>query len=346
MSNDIWALADFENGKLNSISLQLSSKATELAESLGEKSATIVLGKGSNSTVDLLGTTGVQTILVGDDGIYDEYLTQPAVDAIAALITTEQPKALLIPATSAGRDIAARIAARLDLGLEYNVIAATVQDNEITMLVPAFGGQLNVTSTFVGDGTRIVIARQNAFPIRKVSTTATVRNIPTPAVPSQGAKVSGPFGIETELDDGHMGTEDGYPQYVPPISRSNVEEATIIVSGGRGVGGPEGFVEIDQLAKALNGAVGSSRPVTDDGWIPHRHHIGQTGRTVKPEVYIACGISGAVQHQAGMQTSKHIIAINKDKDAPIFTFCDLGIVGDLKIVIPELTRLIEARKHG
>ncbi len=162
--------------------------------------------------------------------------------------------------------------------------------------------------------------------------------------PANGARVTGPFDTEHANEAGHLGTEDGHPQYIPPASRSNVEEAAIIVSGGRGVGGPEGFAAIDALAAALGGAVGSSRPVTDDGWLPHRHHIGQTGRTVKPDVYLAVGISGAVQHQAGMQTSKYIIAINKDKDAPIFTFSDLGIVGDLKVIVPELTRLVEERK--
>jgi len=346
MANEIWAVADIEQGKLKSISLQLASKAATLATTLGSTAAAIILGKGAQAAAATVATTGVQTVYVSDDGIYEEYLTQPAVTVLADLVQQQQPKAIFFADTFGGRDIAARLAARLGLGLEYNVTAAEVQDGEITMVVSAFGGQLNVSSTFAGTGTRLILARQNAFPVTKTEATAAIQTLAAPAAPANGAKVSGPFDTEHAMDEGHMGSEDGHPQYMPPVSRSNVEEAAIIVSGGRGVGSPEGFAEIDALAKVLGGAVGASRPVTDDGWLPHRHHIGQTGRTVKPELYIACGISGAVQHQAGMQTSKYIISINKDKDAPIFTFSDLGIVGDLKVIVPELTRLIEARKHN
>ena len=345
MSNDIWAVAEIENGTLKNISLQLASKAAALAAGIGSQSAAIVLGKGAPAAATILGGTGVNTIHVSDSSVYDDYLAQPAVDVLAELIRTQQPKAVLLPETSFGRDVAGRLAARLDLGLEYGVTGAEISGDEITMMVPAFGGQLNVSSTFAGAGTRLILARQNAFPSVKTASVATIVALAAPTTPTNGAQVSGPFDTEHAMDEGHMGAEEGKPQYIPPSSRSNVEEATIIVSGGRGVGSPEGFAAIDALAKALGGAVGSSRPVTDDGWLPHRHHIGQTGRTVKPEVYIACGISGAVQHQAGMQTSKYIIAINKDKDAPIFTFCDLGIVGDLKVIVPELTKLIEARKQ-
>ncbi len=345
MSNDIWAVAELENGKLKSISLQLASKAAALTQAAGGQSAAVVLGRGARDAAAALGDAGVNTVLAGDDGVYDEYLIQPATDALADLIRARQPKAILLPATNFGRDLGGRLAARLNLGVEYGVTAAEIVNGEIAMTVPAFGGQLNVSTTFAGEGTRLILARQNAFPVAKTGGTASVETIPTPAAPANGAKLSGPFGTEHATEEGHMETVEGHPQYVPPVSRSNVEEAAIIISGGRGVGGPEGFADLDALAKALGGAVGASRPVTDDGWLPHRHHIGQTGRTVKPEVYIACGISGAVQHQAGMQTSRYIIAINKDKDASIFSICDLGIVGDLKVIIPELTRLIEARKQ-
>ena len=345
MSNDIWALAEIENGKLKSISLQLASKAAELASAIGGQSVAIALGKGAGATTAALGATGVQSLITSDDSVYDDYLAQPSVDVLAELIRSRQPKAVLVPMTNAGRDIAGRLAARLNLGVEYNVTSVEISGDQIAMMVPAFGGQLNVSSTFAGDGTRLILARQNAFQVAKTGGTANAEMVTAPSAPANGAKVSGPFDTEHANDEGHMGTEDGHPTYFPPVSRSNVEEAAIIVSGGRGVGGPEGFAAIDALAKALGGVVGASRPVTDDGWLPHRHHIGQTGRTVKPDVYIACGISGAVQHQAGMQTSKSIIAINKDKDAPVFSFCDIGVVGDLKVIIPELTKLVEARKH-
>lgn len=345
MSNDIWALAELENGTLKSISLQLATKAAQLAQATGGAAVAVALGRGAANAAAALGGAGVGSVLVSDASVYDEYLAQPATDVLAELIRTRQPKALLIPATNAGRDIAGRLAARLNLGLEYNVTAAEVTGGgEIAMIVPAFGGKLNVSVTFAGEGTHVILARQNAFQAAKTNNSAQVEAIAAPAAPAVGAKVSGPFGTEGISEEGHMGTEDGHQMFIPPPSRSNVEEAAIIVSGGRGVGSAANFKMIDDLAKALGGVVGASRPVTDDHWLPHRHHIGQTGRSVKPELYIACGISGAVQHQAGMQTSRSIIAINKDKDAPIFTFCDLGIVGDLNVVIPELTKLIEARK--
>jgi electron transfer flavoprotein alpha subunit len=344
MANDIWAVAELEGGALKSISLQLASKAAQLAAALGGQSAAIALGQGAQGAVPALSATGVTAVLVSDDAVYDTYLAQPAVEALASLIQARQPKAVLLPVTATGRDVAGRLAARLGLGIEYNVVAADVAEGEIAMVVSAFGGQMNVNATFAGTGTRLILARQNAFAATKSGSGAATETIPAPAAPGNGAKVSGPFGTEGATEEGHMATYNGHPQYMPPPSRSNVEEAAIIVSGGRGVGGPEGFADLDALAKALGGAVGSSRPVTDDEWLPHHHHIGQTGRTVKPELYIACGISGAVQHQAGMQTSKYIIAINKDKDAPIFTFSDLGVVGDLKAIIPELTKLVQDYK--
>ncbi len=344
MTNDIWAVAELEGGKLKNISLQLASKAAQLAAALGGQSAAVALGQGAQAAAAALGATGVNAVLVSESDIYDTYLVQPATDVLAQLIQQRQPKAVLLPATVTGRDVAGRLAARLGLGVEYNVTSADVAEGEIAMVVPAFGGQLNVNATFAGDGTRLILARQNAFAATKTGSGTTTETLPAPAAPANGAKISGPFGTEGATEEGHMTTVNGHPQYVPPPSRSNVEEAAIIVSGGRGVGGPEGFADLDALAQALGGAVGSSRPVTDDEWLPHHHHIGQTGRTVKPELYIACGISGAVQHQAGMQTSKYIIAINKDKDAPIFTFCDLGVVGDLKAIIPELTKLVQDYK--
>jgi hypothetical protein len=213
------------------------------------------------------------------------------------------------------------------------------------MTVPAFGGSQAVKMAFQGEGTRLLGARPNAFPTNRVGGTASVENVPAPAAPSNGAKVSGPFGAEGAAEAGHLGkAPDGHDIWMPAASRAKLEEAQIIVSGGRGLGGPQGFAQIEDLATALGASVGASRAAVDAGWVPYAHQVGQTGKTVKPTVYIACGISGAVQHKAGMGTSGLIIAINKDKDAPIFSFCDLGIVGDLNVVVPQLTALVKARK--
>jgi electron transfer flavoprotein alpha subunit len=345
MANDVWALAEISGGKLASISLQLASKAAELAGTLGGSSAAVALGTNTQAAAVDLGACGVQTVYASEGSVYDEYLTQPHVDALAALIQQHQPRLVLFGCTNFGRDVSARLAARLGLGIEYNVGDVVADDGEITMSVPAFGGSQAVKMAFQGEGTRLLGARPNAFATNRVGGTATVESVPASAAPSNGAKVAGPFGTEGAAEAGHLGkAPDGHDIWMPAASRAKLEEAQIIVSGGRGLGGPQGFAQIEELATALSAGLGASRAAVDAGWVPYAHQVGQTGKTVKPTVYIACGISGAVQHKAGMGTSGLIIAINKDKDAPIFSFCDLGIVGDLNVVVPQLTAAVKQRK--
>jgi electron transfer flavoprotein alpha subunit len=347
MTNDIWALAELTNGKLANVSLQLASKAAELAQALGGQSAAVALGTNTQAAASELGGCGVGTVFASESAVYDEYLTQPHVEALAGLIQQHQPKIVLFGVTNYGRDIAARLAARLGLGLVYNVGEVSVADGAISMTVPAFGGQQSVQEQFVGEGTCLLGARQNAFPTQRTGGSAAVTAVPAPAAPANGAKVSGPFGTEGAAEAGHLGkAPDGHDIWLPAASRTKLEEAQIIVSGGRGLGGPEGFAQIEALAEALGASVGASRAAVDAGWIPYLHQVGQTGKTVKPTVYIACGISGAVQHKAGMGTSGLVIAINKDKDAPIFGFCDLGVVADLNVVVPQLTEAVKQRKAG
>jgi electron transfer flavoprotein alpha subunit len=345
MANDVWALAEINGGKLASISLQLASKAAELAGVLGGSSAAVALGTNTQAAATELGACGVQTVYASEGSVYDEYLTQPHVDTLASLIQQHQPRLVLFGGTNYGRDVAARLAARLGLGIEYNVGDATIESGDVVMTVPAFGGSQAVKMAFQGEGTRLLGARPNAFPTNRVGGTANVESVPAPAAPANGAKVSGPFGTEGAAEAGHLGkAPDGHDIWMPAASRAKLEEAQVIVSGGRGLGGPQGFAQIEDLATALGAGLGASRAAVDAGWVPYAHQVGQTGKTVKPTVYIACGISGAVQHKAGMGTSGLIIAINKDKDAPIFSFCDLGIVGDLNVVVPQLTALVKQRK--
>jgi electron transfer flavoprotein alpha subunit len=348
MANEIWALAEITNGKLASISLQLATKAAELGQAQGGGSAAIALGTNTAAAAQELGACGVSTVYASESAVYDEYLAQPHVEALAALIQQHQPRLVLFGMTNYGRDIAARLAARLGLGIVYNVGDVVVEGSEVVMSVPAFGGAQTVKEAFTGSGTALLGARQNAFPTQRVGGTPAVEQVSAPAAPAGGAKVSGPFGTEGAAEAGHLGkAPDGHDIWLPAASRSKVEEAQVIVSGGRGLGGPEGFAQIEALAEALGASVGASRAAVDAGWIPYAHQVGQTGKTVKPTVYIACGISGAVQHKAGMGTSSLIVAINKDKDAPIFGFCDLGIVGDLNVVVPQLTEAVKQRKaHG
>lgn len=345
MSNDIWALAEITGGRLAGISLQVASKAAELATALGGASVAVALGTNTQAAAQELGACGVRRVLASEGAIYDEYLVQPQADVLAALIQQHQPRVVLYGNTNFGRDVAARVAARLSLGIEYNVSAVAVEGSELVMTVPAFGGAQSVRVGFKGSGTSLLGARQNAFATVRAGGTASVESVPPPPSPARGAKVTGPFGAEGAQEAGHLGkAPDGHDVWLPAASRAKLEEAQIVVSGGRGLGGPQGFAQIEDLAAALDGSVGASRAAVDAGWIPYGHQVGQTGKTVKPTVYIACGISGSVQHKAGMATSGLIIAINKDKDAPIFGFCDLGIVGDLNAIVPQLTAAVKQRK--
>jgi electron transfer flavoprotein alpha subunit len=345
MSNDVWALAEINNGRLASISLQLASKAAELAQAFGGTSAAVAMGSNAGAAAQELGTCGVQTVYASEGDVYNEYLTQPYVETLAALIQQRQPRLVLWGGTNFGRDVAARVAARLGLGIEYNVSDVAVEGGDVAMTVPAFGGAQAVKMAFQGAGTKLLGARPNAFPTNRVGGSASVEQVPPPSAPTRGAKVSGPFGTEGAEEAGHLGkAPDGHDIWLPAATRAKLEEAQIIVSGGRGLGGPQGFAQIEELAGALGAGVGASRAAVDAGWIPYAHQVGQTGKTVKPTVYIACGISGAVQHKAGMGTAGLIIAINKDKDAPIFGFCDLGVVGDLNAIVPQLTAAVKRRK--
>ena len=347
MPNDIWALAELTNGRLANVSLQLASKAAELAGALGGQSAAVALGTNTQAAVQELGSCGVNTVYASEGAVYDQYLTQPHVEALAALVQQHQPRLILVGATNYGRDIAARLAARLGLGMVYNVADAAVEGGSVVMTVPAFGGAQAVKEGFVGEGTFLLLARQNAFPTQRVGGAPAVEQVPAPAVPANGAKLSGPFGTEGATEAGHLGkAPDGHEIWLPAASHAKLEESQIIVSGGRGLGGPQGFAQIEALADALGASVGASRAAVDAGWIPYAHQVGQTGKTVKPTVYIAVGISGAVQHKAGMGTASLVVAINKDKDAPIFGFCDLGVVGDLNVIVPQLTELVKQRKAG
>lgn len=345
MANDIWALAEITNGRLASISLQVASKAAELAKAMGGSSAAVAMGSETQAAAQELGACGVEKVYAAEGNVYNEYLIQPQVETLAALIQQHQPRLVLFGGTNFGRDVAGRVAARLGLGLEYNVGEVSVEGGDIVMTVPAFGGAQAVKMAFQGEGTRLLGARPNAFPTVRSGGAATVEQVSPAAAPSRGAKVSGPFGTEGAAEAGHLGkAPDGHDIWMPAATRAKLEEAQIIVSGGRGLGGPQGFAQIEELATALGASVGASRAAVDAGWIPYAHQVGQTGKTVKPTVYIACGISGAVQHKAGMGTSSLVIAINKDKDAPIFGFCDLGVVGDLNVVVPQLTAAVKRRK--
>ncbi len=345
MANDVWALAEIANGKLTGVSLQVASKAAELASQLGSSAAAVAMGTNTAAAAAELGSCGVKTVFAADGAVYDEYLIQPHVDTLAALVEQHQPAVILFAVSNYGRDVAARLAARLGLGLEYNVSEASVEGGNLIVTVPAFDGAQSVKAEFVGGGTKLVGARPNAFAANRVGGTAETVNVPAAAAPANGAKLSSPMGAANTGQAGRLDkAADGHDIWMPAASHPKLEEAQAIVAGGRGLGGPAGFAQVEALATALGASVAASRPAVDDGWIPYAYQVGQTGKSVKPALYIAVGISGAVQHKSGMSSSKLIIAINKDKEAPIFSFCDLGVVGDLNVILPELTEKVKQRK--
>jgi electron transfer flavoprotein alpha subunit len=254
----------------------------------------------------------------------DQHLGDPAVDAVEALLKQIGPAALLVPASNVGKDTGARIAVRLGAGVITEASDILMKDGALVVQSPKFGGSVTSTIGFKNSEYQVIVCRANSFTSRTESGKGDIVALPAPAAKQYATRVE--------------------EKVVEEAGKISVEEAGIVVSGGRGLGGPEHFDIIEALADALGGAVGASRAAVDAGWIPHAHQVGQTGKTVTPQLYIACGISGAIQHKVGMRSAGIIVAINKDGNAPIFEFCDLGVVGDLFQIVPELTKLVKERK--
>ena len=325
-TSDIWVLAEMEKGQPKKISRELVSKAAELAKALGGKAEAIVLTGSEAPGASGLGEFGAATVYLAQDPHYEHWLVTPQVDTLAAMIAQQHPAALLIGATLNGRDIAARLSARLRTGLNSQVTDIQVKNGQLVVLMPIFGGSIIAECGFAGDGPALILARPNAFAAVRTGQPAPIVPI-TPTIRDEAvARVTGSMAAEG--------------------SRANLEEAPVVVSGGRGICDPANFTLIRELADVLGGAVGASRAAVDAGWIPYPHQVGQAGKTVKPGLYLACGISGAIQHKVGMQTSNRIVAINKDPEAPIFTFADFGVVGNVLEILPLLSKEIKQRKGG
>ena len=315
----VLVLVDHVDGTPKKVSYELLT----LARALGEPAA-VVVGPGyGQPTRDRLALYGAAVIYVADDPELAGYLVGPTVDVLAQVVAEAAPAAVLIPSTAEGKEIAGRLAVRLDSGLITDAVA--VRDGFVAEQ-SIFGGATIVQSK-VTRGTPIITVRPNATPPEQSAAEPEERRLEVTV--SDAAK-------KARVLDRVVEKKSGRPE---------LTEASIVVSGGRGVGGGENFALIEQLADALGGAVGASRAATDAGWYPHQHQVGQTGKTVSPQLYLAAGISGAIQHRAGMQTSKTIVAINKDREAPIFELADFGVVGDLFKVVPQLLDEIARRKQ-
>jgi len=315
-----WVYAEATDGKVATISLELLAKAREL----GGTVEAIVAGDGEALAAQL-GEHGAQRVLAtGDLG---DRLPGPAVAAALAerIAAGEGADLFLLGQTYDGRDVAARLSVKTDVPVITNGVDLTVEGDEVTVTEPIFGGTTNVFTAFRVDGPRIALIRPKSFAAAPAG--GGPAEVVALAVPDLGSS-----GAATVLEH-HVEEREG-PQ---------LEDARVVVSGGRGLGSPEAYEMVSDVAKLLRAASGASRAIVDAGWVPYAMQVGQTGKVVKPDVYIACGISGATQHLVGMKGSKHIIAINKDPEAPIFGIADLGIVGDVHKVLPALKEALAAR---
>ncbi len=319
----IWVYAAVTpDGKLDQASLENLTKARDL----GSEVSVVALGPGASQAAAQAGEFGATTLYASDDQAFDDFIAQPHAHVLHELAKQHQPELILFAPTYDSRDIAGRLQARTGSTLMSNVSDLLGPDYAQTQI---FGGSQIVDVTLGGPDPKLVIVRAKSFeaaPAESSTGPANVVQIDI-AVPEEAKKA--------KRVERHEETAAG----------PKMEDAKVVIAGGRGLGDASNFKLLDELAAAIGGAaVGASRAVVDAGWVPYSMQVGQTGKTVKPEVYIAVGISGAIQHLVGMKSSKRIIAINKDKDAPIFQFADLGIVGDALKFLPQLTDQIRAAK--
>lgn len=326
--NGVWVIGEQNLGKLHNVTLELIGEARKLSKKINKETSVVILGHKIDSVVEEIKKYDVDNIICVDREELANYNTDYYSNCIAKLITANKPEIVLCGATSIGRDLAPRVAAKVGTGLTADCTGLEIDetDGKLLQTRPAFGGNLMAT----------IICPKNRPQM------STVR----PGVMEKSEKVENVKAklITPELDKNLFQSNVVFEGIiVDEKPKVNLIDAKIVVSGGRGLKTPEGFKLIEELADALGGVVGSSRAAVDAGWIDHSHQVGQTGTTVRPDLYIACGISGAIQHLAGMSESKTIVAINKDPNAPIFKVCDFGIVGDLYKIIPELIEFIKNR---
>jgi len=312
----VWVFVENRHGELSTISREVIGAARAVAGSLGQPLTGLVFGQNVSSVADGAFDLGVDAVLGADDATLVGGRVEAVGPLVVKLAQERQPDVILAGASSRGRDLAAWVAADLDTGLVADAIELQVEGSTVKATRPVYAGKL-LSTAFVSGRPQILTLRSRAFtPAESTGKSGT-------------AEWVSPVVAEDDIPTKIVGFEGKGNQV-------SLGDASIIVSGGRGVGGPEGFAPIRELAEVLGAAVGASRATVDAGWIPYEHQVGQTGKTVSPDLYIACGISGAIQHQAGMRTAKLIVAINKDADAPIFKLAHYGIVGDLFKIVPAL----------
>ena len=316
---DVYVFAEQRDGKLQNVALELLGKARELADANQEKVVAMLLGKDIKPLAQTLIEHGADKVLVVDHDLLKDYLTEPYTEAITQIITEQKPSIMLIGATTIGRDLGPRVSARNRTGLTADATKLEISDDEaheFRMTRPAFGGNLMAT----------ILCKNNRPQMSTMQKMA--------ADASRKGEV---VDYKVTFDEKKIARVKLVKTVKEEKSITDISQAKVLVSGGRGVGTKDGFSKLEALANELGGEVSSSRAMVDAGVMDASRQVGQTGKTVRPALYMACGISGAIQHLAGMEESELIIAINKDKFAPIFQVADLGIVGDLHKIIPMLT---------
>lgn len=326
----VWVFAEQREGELQKVSLELLGEGRRVADKLGVKLTALLLGHNVEGLAKTLGEHGADEVLVADNKNLEHYTTDAYTKVICDLANERKPGILFVGATFIGRDLGPRVAARLNTGLtaDCTSIDVEVENGDLLATRPAFGGNLMATIACPDHRPQMATVRPGVF--EKVNTNGADCKIEKVAV---------------QLSDSDVRTK-----VLETVKTAkdivDISEAKIIVAGGRGVGSKENFDLVKELAEALGGVVAGSRAAVEKGWVENAYQVGQTGKTVKPTIYVACGISGAIQHVAGMQDSEVIIAINKDETAPIMQVADYGIVGDLKKVIPELIAQVKAIKDA
>jgi electron transfer flavoprotein alpha subunit len=320
MAQGIFVITEQHDGAFRKVTFETVSEGRRLADGLNTDLTAVVMGSGVENITGELEKYGADKILMADDPVLAEYTTDAYTNVLANIIKPLDPELIIIGASTQGKDLAARLAARLDAGMAMECVAIRLENSGLVFTRPMFGGKVLADVEIEGTP-KIAAVRPNVMSITESPKAASVEKADV-----QAGDVATSV-IETKAEAG---------------DKVELTEADIIVSGGRGTGGD--YAVIEELAALFGGAVGASRSAVDEGWRPHSDQVGQTGKVVSPNLYVACGISGAIQHLAGMSTSKYIVAINKDPEAPIFAKADFGVVGDLFEVVPEIIEEVKKLK--
>lgn len=328
MNKDVYVIAEQRDGNIQKVTIELIGEATKLAKDLNEKVVAVLIGNGISDKAEMLIQHGADKVIVVDDPILEKYATEPYAKAVTEVIKKFEPEIVLYGASSIGRDLAPRVSARVHTGLtaDCTKLEISPETKLLNMTRPAFGG--NIMATIVCKNHRPQMA--------------TVRPGVMAALPKDASKKGEiiPFKVAFAADDMNIEIIEEVKETKKAV---DITDAKVLVSGGRGIGTPEFFTKLKELAGILGGEISASRAVVDAGWIGKEYQVGQTGKTVRPNMYFACGISGAIQHVAGMESSDLVISINKNDGAAIFDVSDLGVVGDVKVIIPKLVEALKKR---